>query len=288
MGDWRAVLTQPAALRGSDTLTEWFVQIAARLMNGRRLIVAGEPYRIVEVEFYYHSAGHPDVFAHRDPIQVECGRWYFHKTRGVYRGGSFKGIDLTFGNGRDHGGILVRGIETPEDQLIDGPSLCVDYLRARTGHADVAALDRTIAGRPVWDSSGPVTLAPLDDAEPPPLLRTPRVGLSLKRLRPAEGPTRYLMRSYRCLSEPRRTAKGKVHMVLALHARGHGADEINQRTGCPRGTVHRYVADFEEGRRAADFAPYFGIDLGPKELCRLYGVWWAHYGGTDGKSARTN
>jgi hypothetical protein len=42
--------------------------------------------------------------------------------------------------------------------------------------------------------------------------------------------------------------------------------------------VQRYVADFEEGRRAADFGPYYGIDLGPKELCRLQGVWHAVWG----------
>jgi hypothetical protein len=30
----------------------------------------GEPHRLVEVEFYYHGEGHPDPFAHRDPLTL--------------------------------------------------------------------------------------------------------------------------------------------------------------------------------------------------------------------------
>ena len=87
------------------------------------------------------------------------------------------------------------------------------------------------------------------------------------------------MRPYRFLTEPRRTAKGKVLLVLALHSRGVPAEEIHKLTGCPKGTVQRYLADFEEGKRAADFDPFFGKELGPKDLCRLYGTWTAHHSG---------
>jgi len=66
-------------------------------------------------------------------------------------------------------------------------------------------------------------------------------------------------------------------MVLALHASGDRIDDIQRLTNCPRRSVERYVADFETGRQEADFTPYFGRDLGPAELCRLYGVWCAHF-----------
>jgi hypothetical protein len=282
MADWEALLLEPQGLDQADDLLGWFDAIAARLLTGTRLLVGSEPHRFTEVEFYYHGGGHLDPFTHRDPIQREVGRWYFHRTRGVYRGGSFKGFDLTFGGTGAFGGVLIRGLEKPDGTLVDGPSLCVDHLLARTEARDVATLDEAIEGRVAWDSESPLCLEWVDELADLPLLRSPRVGLSLKRLRNSPQPPRYVMRSYRYLSEPKRIAKGKLHMVLAEHARGGAAEQINKVTGCPRGTVGRYVADFEEGRREADFTPFWGIDLGPRDLCKLYGVWWAQFGAGPG------
>jgi hypothetical protein len=280
MSEWRALLLEPDTQRNTDQLEGWFDRIAARLLHGTRLWVVGEPHRFTEVELYYHGGGHLDTFTHRDPIQKSCGRWYFHRTRGVYRGGSFKGFDLTFGGPEAFGGVLIRGIEAEEGpKLVDGPSLSVDHLLARTEAPDVAALDGAIAERPAWDEDNPLRLEMLPEVAQGTILRSARVGLSLKRLKASEGPLRYILRRYRYLSEPRRISKGKLHMVLALHAAGSGVDDINEVTGCPRGTIQRYVADFEQGRQEADFAPFWGIDLGPKDLCRLHGVWQARYGG---------
>jgi hypothetical protein len=278
MADWQTLLHEPDGLAGSDNLAGWFDEVAQRLLNGTRLLVGGEPHRFTEVEFYYHGGAHLDTFTHRDPIQRSTGRWYFHRTRGVYRGGSFKGFDLTFGGSDAFGGVLIRGIETDEGALVDGPSLCVDHLLKRTEAADVATLDAAIEERPAWDADSPLSIEVAELIHRP-ILRSARVGLSLKRLRQSEGPPRYIMRPYRYLSEPRRIAKGKLHMVLALHAAGEGPEEVREVTGCTRSVLERYVADFEEGRRAADFTPFWGIDLGPRDLCRLHGVWWANYGG---------
>jgi hypothetical protein len=278
MADWEALLLEPPGLDGTDDLLGWFDAVAARLLNGTRLMVGGEPHRFTEVEFYYHGGGHLDPFTHRDPIQRELGRWYFHRTRGVYRGGSFKGFDLTFGGTAAFGGVLIRGLEKPDGTLVDGPSLSVDHLLARTEAPDVATLDEAIEGRVAWDSESPLCLDWTPELLDRPLLRSPRVGLSLKRLRAAPQPPRYIMRSYRYLSEPKRVAKGKLHMVLAEHARGSPAEQITKVTGCPRATVQRYVADFEEGRAKGDLSPFWGIDLGPRDLCQLYGAWWAQFG----------
>jgi hypothetical protein len=89
---------------------------------------------------------------------------------------------------------------------------------------------------------------------------------------------RYVLKSYRYLSQPRKIAKGKALLVLALHAQGKSVEEIQDITGCARGTVERYVADFKTGQAQADFKPYLGKDLTPVDLCRLHGVWYAHYG----------
>lgn len=278
---WKELLTEPLGLGGDDAaFAAWFDAIAARLLRGTRFLVADVAHRFTEVEVYYHGGPHTDTFTHRDPIQTGTGLWYFHRTAGVYRGGSFKGFDLTFGGASAFGGVLIRGLEQEGGALIDGPSLCVDHLLATTGAADVATLDEGLEGRPAWDRDNLLYLEWLPELADRPLLRTARVGLSLKRLRQSELPPRYILRRYRYLSEPKRISKGKQHMALALHADGLTPEEIRARTGCARAALERYIADYEEGKQEADFAAYFGIDLGPRELARLHGLWRAKFGTT--------
>lgn len=275
MSGWHSLFSRPKKLT-DESAAEWFDRIADHLLNETQLVVGREPHRFVEIEAYYTHPEHPDPFTHRDPLQLECGRWYFHRTRGVYRGGSFKGFDLTFGDGEAHGGFLIRGLETSDGKLIDGPSLCVDHLLDLTGAEDVATLDAAIAERTAWEAGNPLRLE-ASDGETRPVIRTARVGLTLKRSKQAPEPPRYVVRPYRYLSQPRRTSKGKLHMVLALHAEGLSTEEIHETTGCPKSTIERYVADFEEGREKGGFDTFYGIDLGSKDLCRLHGVWHARW-----------
>lgn len=272
MSRWQNLFQKPKKL-SEKSAADWFDQIAACLLNETELLVGKQPHRFTEIEFYYFQDEHPDPFTHRDPLQLECGRWYFHRTRGVYRGGSFKGIDLTFGTEKAHGGILIRGIEKPDGSLIDGPSLCVDHLLDATGADDVATLDKAIGSRVAWDPKNPLQLRELDEPTSRSIYRTARIGLSLKKSKKSPEPPRYVVRRYRYLSEPRRISKGKLHMVLALHAEGLSAEEIHDVTGCPKATVERYIADFEEGCKEDGFDCYYGIDLSPKELCRLHGTY---------------
>jgi hypothetical protein len=204
---------------------------------------------------------------------------------GTYRSGSFKGLDLTFGDGDAFAGILIRGIEglagaadvAPEG-LIDGPSLCVDHLLAVTGKASVAELDRAIGGKPAWEAGIPLQLVPASPPRGQQLFRSARVGLSLKKAGKSSPLPRYVMRPYRYLSEPARTAKGKVLLVLGLYVQGHDAESIQELTGCPKRTVEKYVADFEAGKKVTDFGPYIGVELKPPELCKLHGTWQAVWG----------
>jgi hypothetical protein len=276
--EWERLLLEPGELAEDAAFAAWFDQVARRLLCGCRLMVAEVPHRLTEVEFYYYGGSHLDLFAHRDPIQKQLARWYFHRTGGIYRGGSFKGLDLTFAGPAAFGGVLIRGLEQEGGPLVDGPSLSVDHLLRTTGTADVSALDEAIEGRPAWDADNPLRLVWSPELTERDVLKTARVGLSLKKLRKAEAPTRFIMKPYRYLSEPRRIAKGKIHMVLALHAAGVPAAEIREKTNCTKGAVDRYIADYEEGKREASFDPYFGVELGPRELCRLHGLWQAKYG----------
>jgi hypothetical protein len=278
MSTWQPLLQRPSDFSDGPAADGWFTRIADRLLNGSRIVVGNDPHRFVEVEFYYCGEHHPDPFTHRDPLQLECGRWYFHRTRGTYRNGSFKGLDLTFGDGQAFGGVLIRSIESSDGTLVDGPSLCVDHLLARAGARSVAELDEAVGGRAAWEPDGPLVLRALGTDGPHQIVRSARVGLSLKRAGRSADPPRYIMRPYRYLAEPRRVSKGKPYLVLALYAQGIGPGRFGEITGCPRKSVQRYIEDFEAGRKEGDFAPYLGADLGPKELCRLHGVWHSKMG----------
>jgi hypothetical protein len=167
-------------------------------------------------------------------------------------------------------------METANGTLIDGPSLCVDHLLDATGAETVATLDQAVNNRLAWEEGNPLRLEATNALDGRPLIRSPRVGLLLKKVASRVDSTRFVMRPYRYLTEPRRTKKGKIYIVLALHARGDGIGAIQRLTNCPRRSVERYIAEFEKGRKEADFAPYFGRDLGPADLCQLYGVWSTH------------
>jgi hypothetical protein len=265
------VFRPPPAGLSDATAPAWFDTIADRLLNRCRLYVAGRPHRLTEVEAYVHAPDHPDPFPHRHPIQSHPGRWYFHRTHGAYRGGSFKGVDVSVGRGVVCGGFLLRGLETPDGTVIDGPSLLVDFLLSGTGFGTVAKLDAALGERAAWDADSPLSLVPAE-AEPRPVLKSLRVGLSLKRQgRDALG---YLFRRYRYLTDPRRTKKGKPHLVLPLLADGVSVEEVNALTGCPPAAVKRYAAAFAAGWGAE---PHFGPHLSTADLCRLYG-WWCGRG----------
>lgn len=275
---WHQLLQRPNALVDEGSVGEWFDCIASRLLNGCCLLAADQPHRLVEIEFYYHGQGHPDPFTHRDPLQRERGHWYFHRTHGAYRGGSFKGLDLTFGDGDAFGGILFRSIETPEGKLIEGPSLLVDYLLKLTSKPSVATLDAAVANRLAWETENVLRLENVISEKGRPTFCSARVGLSLKKANSNGDMSRFVLRTCRYLTEPRRTTKGKLLLVLALHQQGMDADAIQRLTNCPRRTITRYLADYEVGRQEPDFARYIGIDLTPRDLCQLHGTWATHWG----------
>ena len=256
----------PADLVAADA-PAWLGTFAARLLTAHRLRVAGRPHRLIEVEAYLHSATHPDPFAHRHPVQLTAGRWYFHRTGGSYRGGSFKGLDLTFGNGAAFGGFLLRGLETPDGRIIDGPSLLVDHLLRETGCRTVAELDRAAES-----ADSPLSLVAVEP-EVREVWRSLRVGLSLKKkvFAPNDVSVTYLRQPYRYLTDPRRTKKGKPHAVLPLLTMGIRHEEITAITGCPLAAVKRYAEAYDAGKTERSVEGYYGRELSTTDLCRLYG-----------------
>jgi hypothetical protein len=273
---------KPPHVTADEHYAKWFAELIARLLNATDFLVNGAVYRFAELEAYYHGPDHPDLFAHRDPVQLENGRWYFHKTRGEYRGGSFKGLDLAFGDGTAHFGILIRTVVTPAEEVIDGPSLSVDHLLAQTKAATVATLDAMINSRKVWDETAPLAIREAAKPRAATVYQSSRVGLSLKKAKGKPDAPRFVARPYRFLTEPLAISKGKPHLVLALHRRGEKPETISQITGTPKKTVERYIKDFEAGKAVPNFDGYIGKELGTADLCKLLGTWTAKYGNATG------
>ncbi|TXK27232.1 hypothetical protein FVR03_21245 [Pontibacter qinzhouensis] len=84
-----------------ETIEAGFHRIANTLLKNYVLVVNNDYYRLIDIEFYYFAPGcFEDVYAHRHEAQLQMGKWYFHGS----------GIDINFGNGKCHGGILIRAI----------------------------------------------------------------------------------------------------------------------------------------------------------------------------------
>jgi hypothetical protein len=260
-----------AAPDSDESLLKWFQRIAEVLLLRTVLVVAGEAYEMCEIEFYLHGEGHPDPFTHGQALQRSSGRWYFHKSGDSYRGGTYKGLDITFGPPEVFGGILLRSLRTPKDALIHGSSLCVEHLLARTGHTDVASLAAAVGEHSVAAPVSPLHLRTVPERAQT-IYYTSRVGLTLKRV--AEHPEMldYIIKPYRALTQPRRIEKGRVQLVIALHEAGESAEAIAALTGAPKRTVARYVADYERGQALESTESLHGRSLNAADLCLLHGA----------------
>jgi 3-methyladenine DNA glycosylase Mpg len=262
----------PAAGTAEQAYGAAFREIADLLLNQTTLYIAQQPYRCTELEFYWSGLAHIDPFSHGDAMQKQLGHWYFHRAGRQYRSGTYKGLDVAFGNREAFGGILVRGIESlAAPALIDGPCMVVDHILGVTASPSIDALvsrfDVTIEDT---DRRSPLYLALAAGSGPSQTVyATPRIGLTLKK-GTTEARQRYIARHYRFLSEPARIRKGKPHLITALHQQGRSPAEIAALTGTRLSVLQGYLEAFEAGRTAP--GGDFGGDLSTSELCRLLGA----------------
>ncbi|CAG8591508.1 11392_t:CDS:1 [Funneliformis caledonium] len=117
-----------------------FTKIANFLLYHTRFHLPTErTFKFLEIEFYLNDAtnDHNDPYSHGHEQQLTCGEWYFHHVgKNGYRGGSRKGIDITFGSvdRKIYGGILIRAIQDElTNEVIEGPSLIVDKILETCG-----------------------------------------------------------------------------------------------------------------------------------------------------------
>lgn len=122
----------------------WFQSISRTLFGKCVLRCQEKTYAIAEVEYYLYIASHPDPYVHKNPQQMKCGEWYFHRASSAKIGFTLKGLDLTFGGEERWGGILIRAIrplaEGKLGPIIEGPSKVVDAILTDCGVTSVMEL----------------------------------------------------------------------------------------------------------------------------------------------------
>ncbi|KNC98745.1 uncharacterized protein SPPG_05725 [Spizellomyces punctatus DAOM BR117] len=175
-----------------------FRRIASTLLHHTTLQAHTTFFQILEIEFYLNDTHHTDPFTHAHPTQTVPSTWYFHQQGGSYRGGSWKGLDLVFGDGF-HGGILIRAIKNMEtNQVVNGPCKCVEAIMVAC-IGKIASVSELVGGLDGLHAERCALKCLVRDVHPLEfVIETPRIGLSLK-------PThKNLDKRFRYISKPYR------------------------------------------------------------------------------------
>lgn len=248
-----------------EEISRRFERISTALLQEFRLVVRREnvtdvEFEILEAEFYLQIGGcHEDPFTHGNEEQRVSGRWYFHRapmfskdshrsltSTSQYRGGSRKGMDLTFGGPRIlpsastssqerllRGGILLRSVRKVNDgQVTSGPSLLVDKILSTSAASGIQELvdDKWGKNTSAFFSEGesPATclfLKPVNPKKKPPTIYfSPRIGLDLSHpgttghgTVPLHPRIQFLPRRYRFFVHPEwLTANGRSQTFLGV------------------------------------------------------------------------
>ncbi|KDQ63970.1 hypothetical protein JAAARDRAFT_27642 [Jaapia argillacea MUCL 33604] len=256
-----------------------FDQIASSLLYDYRISITNgatvTEFEILELECYLHKVGcHEDPFTRGAEEQRKSGLWYFHRaprrfqpstsqvTRaptaaGGYRGGTRKGLDITFGSPlllsspyfasssttkppstappstTTRGGVLFRTIRRVKDQkLISGPSLLVDEVLRLSKADSISQLVDTIWGGNISAFSPPssspsfMSLQRMSDPKkstpPPRIHKSPRIGLDLSHPETTASMTHprvvYVTKQYRYFTNPHLlVANGRAHTFLGVY-----------------------------------------------------------------------
>lgn len=112
-------------------------ELAKYLLFETHIVANDQTYRMLEIELYICNDKHKDIFTHCHREQKNMLTWYFHQMSDKehsYKGGTFKGLDITCGGSIDnYGGILIRAImNETTDEVIEGPCNVVNELLKQT------------------------------------------------------------------------------------------------------------------------------------------------------------
>jgi len=188
-----------------------------------------------------------DVFTHQDALQESSGKWYFHKSGSGYKGGNYKGLDITFGQ-NGFGGILIRAIEEIKpSEYLEGPCNCVNHILKCNGAKEIVDFVKQKNFNLSVSKKSKLYLRKTDTLPKLEVVSGPRVGLTLKK---TDGDRAYfIMKNYRFMCQPLKVRKGRRELVLGLYSIGKSAKEIKEISGCAVPNVQKYLDLFEEGKK---------------------------------------
>ncbi len=217
--------------------------------------------QICEIEFYYKTPTgarsiHPDPFVHSDKDQLTHTCFYFHRQNGgKYKGGTFKGLDITCGDEKQiFGGILIRSIICG-NEMIEGPCKVVDKILELTKAGTIEQLTKQYNNLPppVNQPDKPLRMV-MTNQRNATIFSGPRVGLSLAKVAESEDPKiKYIMKPYRFLTCPGKIVKYKHLLVLrALYhddpTKRMNIDDIIRVMNVKKATIQKWIEHWEAGR----------------------------------------
>ena len=252
-----------------STYEEKFMVLAKEILNNFTLKIKDIDYSIEEIEVYFKSDDHKDIYVHCDEAQLTRGQWYFHKFKsGAYKGGTFKGLDMTFGTksdtGNKFGGILIRSISS-DDEFITGPSNTVSHILSKTNFDSVSNLVDSLKTMSIDNKKNPFYVQySKGKGRGKDIFTGPRVGLSFK-------DHEYTFINYRYLTNPKKIPKYRSTVISTLYKDGKTSQEITEATQLNESSVKKCIKDFDDGK---DFKPT-DEDMNVNIINILYG-WFTH------------
>jgi len=235
------------------SVEEKFKLFATSLLLNFTIKINNDYISIEEIEFYYNSKDHKDNYTHKNKDQLTNSMWYFHQYHnGTYKSGTYKGLDMTFGNNKDsYGGILIRSIyNTTTNEFITGPCNVVNYILKKLNCESVELLVEKMKDKNIFNSKNPFyveknNIQQNEDSKKVKIFMGPRVGLSLKY-------PEYLIKEYRYLKQPNLIPKYRTTIISSLHNEGLTKDEIEQITKLSKNSIKKAIEEFEEGSNLSE------------------------------------
>lgn len=240
----------------SDTvdLEDSFRKTANYLLNESVLKVNGKSCRIMEIEFYLRCDAHDDKYVHGNKDQLTCGKFYFHKFGPTYKGGTYKGVDITFNYGteKNYGGILIRSLyDLDEKKFVEGSCNCVTHMLKLCGKTEIKEfVDENLKeGESLLDvfETPILHLEPNSQQIKQAIIASPRVGLS-------PGHEDFLFKNYRYANYSNTYYPKKCinQVVCALHLKGLSVDEITEKIYVSKTKAREYIDYFKDGQASTN------------------------------------
>lgn len=252
---------------------EMFDQIAEEILFCSHLVINGSNFKILEIEFYLNNSQHPDIFTHSSKYQKTNFHWYFHRSsegEHSYKGGTYKGLDLTFGSETSHGGILLRSImDEKTNEIIEGPCKVVDKILDVCKSNTIKDLvverlkNNICANNPVLHIKQDVCRNMGN------VFKSPRIGLTLKKKDNFDLRVQYISRLYRYVVYPSKISKGKK-MVMAIAFNNLPNLDPNI-FNCTQTKINQVKKETESMKiTPIKYCDFSGIDLNDEKRLQLF------------------